>query len=346
MRFVEPQVLYVLLLLPAIAFFFFWATKRKREDMAKLGDPELLRGLSPPSPQGELILRYAVWMLALALIIFAAARPQWGAQVQTLEREGIQIMLVLDVSESMLADDLSPNRLTRAKIDIIELMSRLEGDEIGLVLFSGASFIQFPLTFDYSTAQGFLQRAGPEVISRPGTAIAEAIETAMVGLDLESDGRKAIILLTDGENQEGDPVAAARAAAQSGVTVFAVGYGFPQGQTIPIIDRFGQNIGFKTDANSQRVITSLDEPALQEIARAGGGRYLSASQSNVVELLQRNLEGLEKARLEQRTQNFRVERFQWFLGAALLALLFTEVVSDRIARGQSLGNSAGGALNE
>ena len=343
MRFVEPQVLYMLLLLPAIASFLFWATMKKREAVAKLGDETLLRELSPPNPQQALNLRYAVWMLALALIIFAAARPQWGAQVQTVEREGIQIMLVLDVSESMLADDQTPNRLTRAKIDIVDLMGRLEGDEIGLVLFSGASFIQFPLTFDYSTAQSFLQRAGPEVISRPGTAMAEAIETALVGLDLESDDQKAIILLTDGENQEGDPVAAARTAAQNGVIVFTVGYGFPQGQTIPIIDRFGQNVGFKTDAGGQRVITSLDEPALQDIARAGGGRYLRASQSNVVELIQRNLDGLEKARLEQRTETFRVERFQWFLGAALLALLFTEVVSDRIARRRSLSNSAGTA---
>ena len=343
MRFVEPQLLYALLLLPVLAYFLYCATMRKREAMAKLGDERLLIGLSPPSPQREPNLKYAVWMLALALVIFAAARPQWGAQVQTLEREGVQIMLVLDVSESMLADDLTPNRLTRAKIDIVDLMGRLEGDEIGLVLFSGASFIQFPLTFDYSTAQGFLQRAGPEVISRPGTAIAEAIETALVGLDLDSDGQKAIILLTDGENQEGDPVGAARVAAQSGVSVFTVGYGFPQGQTIPIIDRFGQNIGVKMDASSQRVITSLDEPALQEIAQAGGGRYMRASQSNVVELIQRNLDGLEKARLEQRIQTFRVERFQWFLGAALLALLFTEVVSDRIARGQSLGSGAGGA---
>ena len=329
-----------LLLLPLIASFLYWATMSKRVAMAKLGDEELLRDLSPPSPQRELNLRYAVWMLALALIIFAAARPQWGAQVQTLEREGVQIMLVLDVSESMLADDLTPNRLTRAKIDIVDLMSRLEGDEIGLVLFSGASFIQFPLTFDYSTAQSFLERAGPEVISRPGTAIADAIETALVGLDLESDGQKAIILMSDGENQEGDPVDVARRAAQNGVSVFTVGYGFPQGQTIPIIDRFGQNIGFKTDASSQRVITSLDEPALQEISEAGGGRYLRAGQSNVVELIQRSLDGLEKARLEQRTETFRVERFQWFLGAALLALLFTEIVSDRIARGRSLRNGA------
>ena len=341
MRFVEPQLLYALLLLPVIASFLFWATVRKRVAIAKLGDQGLLQELSPPNPQRELNLRYAVWMLALALIIFAAARPQWGAQVQTLEREGVQIMLILDVSESMLADDLIPNRLSRAKIDIVDLMSRLEGDEIGLVLFSGASFIQFPLTFDYSTAQNFLERAGPEVISRPGTAIAEAIETALVGLDLESEGQKAIILMTDGENQEGDPVIAARKAALNGVSVFTVGYGFPQGQTIPIIDRFGQNIGFKTDANAQRVITRLDEPALQEIAQAGGGRYLRAGQSNVVELIQRNLDGLEKARLEQRTETFRVERFQWFLGAALLALLFTEIVSDRIARGRSLWNSAG-----
>ena len=265
-------MLYALLLLPAIAVFLYWATMRKRKAVARLGDQGLVENLSPPNPQRELNVRYAVWMLALALIIFASARPQWGAQVQTLEREGVQIMLVLDVSESMLADDMTPNRLTRAKIDIVDLMRRLEGDEIGLVLFSGASFIQFPLTFDYSTAQSFLQRAGPEVISRPGTAIAEAIETALVGLDLESDGQKAVILMTDGENQEGDPVSAARRAAQNGVSVFTVGYGFPKGQTIPIIDRFGQNIGFKTDASSERVITRLDEPALEEIAQAGGGR--------------------------------------------------------------------------
>ena len=228
MTFGAPQFLYVLALLPALGVFVWWTLARRALAINRIGDPALVRRLSLGAGRRLRSLRLALWLLGVALLIIALARPQWGSDIQLVEQAGVQVMVALDISRSMLAQDLKPSRLDRAKLEISDLSSRLEGDEIGIVLFSGASFIQFPLTSDHATARTYLNNASPNSISRQGTVIAEAIDTAMTGFSAEREHQKIIVIVTDGENHEGDPIAAAMRAAAEGAVIFTVGFGTPR----------------------------------------------------------------------------------------------------------------------
>lgn len=332
MSFGEIQFLYALALIPVVALFLAWTAQRQRSALSRLGDRALLNQLSQSVHRRGRILRNLLWLLALALVVLALARPQWGSAIQVVERQGVQIMLALDISESMLAQDAAPSRLDRAKLEIIDLLSRLDGDEVALVLFSGASFVQFPLTFDYATAQTFLDNANPGIISRGGTAIEDAINTALAGFDFEQPGQKVIIIMSDGENQEGDPAMAARRAAQQDVVIYTVGLGSTQGQPIPVFDAQGELVDYKRDEQGQVVQTSLDEAMLQGIAREGRGQYFRASDGSLTQALLTELDSLEKARIEREIERRPLEQFQWFLGAALLALVAAELIPDRITK--------------
>ena len=273
MTFGSPQYLYALLALPALMAFVWWAFARRAALVQRIGDPALIERLSMAVNRGMRRRRFVLWFLGIALIIVALARPQWGSDVQIVEHRGVQVMVALDISRSMLAQDLKPTRLDRAKLEISDLMSRLTGDEVGIVLFSGASFIQFPLTFDYATARTYLRNASPDAITRQGTVIAKAIETAMTGFSEERVSQKIIVIMTDGENHEGDPIAAARQAAEDGAVIYTVGFGSPEGEPVPEYDGQGNVIGYQEDDQGRVVITQLDEATLQQVAQAGGGKY-------------------------------------------------------------------------
>ena len=234
MTFGAPQYLYALIALPALAVFVWWAFSQRNASVRRIGDPALIERLSMSVNRGMRRRRLVLWFVGIALIIIALARPQWGSDVQIVEHRGVQVMVALDISRSMLAQDLKPTRLDRAKLEISEMMSRLTGDEVGIVLFSGASFIQFPLTFDYATARTYLRNANPDIISRQGTVIDNAIETAMTGFNEERVSQKIIVIMTDGENHEGDPIGAARQAVEEGAVIYTVGFGSPEGEPIPV----------------------------------------------------------------------------------------------------------------
>ena len=326
----EPSYLYALLLAPATALFLGWSSRRRRKAMSRLGDAGLINRLSLSVDHRSRVFRSTLWLLALVLIAIGLSRPQWGTEVQVVEHQGTQIMVVLDVSKSMLAQDVKPSRLSRAKLEISDLMSRLKGDEVGLVLFSGASFLQFPLTFDYATARTFLEHAGPNLISRQGTAIADAIDTALAGFDESRPGQKAIIVLTDGENHEGDAVAAARRAVQEGAVMYTVGFGSPQGEPIPEYDSRGTIVRYKQDRDGNPVLSKLDEITLQEIAREATGKYYRADADGLaMRDLAADLDGLQGASIEGEFESRRVERFPGFLLFALLALVVAELVPER-----------------
>lgn len=330
MSFGEPQFLYALALVPVMALLLFWTTRRQRAALRVLGDRDLLRQLSLSVNQRGRRVRNILWFVSLILLAISLARPQWGSIVQSVERQGAHIMVVLDVSQSMLAQDLLPDRLTRAKLEISDLMSRLKGDEVGLVLFAGAGFIQFPLTFDYATAQPFLRNASPQIISRQGTAIADAIDVALTGFDPQLEGQKVILILTDGENHEGDPILSARQAAQQGVVIYTVGIGFPQqGQPIPVFDNQGNATGFKINSQGEAILSRLDEAILQSIANETQGRYFRASDGGVAASLSTEIANLQKAKIESENTIRPVERFQWFLSIALLVLVAAELVPER-----------------
>ena len=330
MTFGAPQFLYVLAALPALGLFMWWALGRRAASLRRIGDPALVERLSLAASPRMRLLRLVLWFVGAALIIVALARPQWGSDIEIVEQGGVQVMVALDISRSMLTQDLKPTRLDRAKLEISDLISRLDGDEVGIVLFSGASFIQFPLTSDYATARTYLNHASPNAITRQGTVIAEAIETAMGGFSNERESQKIIVIMTDGENHEGDPITAARQAAEEGAVIYTVGFGSPDGGPVPEYDERGTITGYRQDAQGRSVVSRIDEVALQQIADRGGGRYFRAAERGAMAGLGEEIQSFEDRSLQSEFSQRKVERFQLFLLAGILSLVLAEVMADRL----------------
>ena len=330
MKFAEPDYFTCLAPLVLLGILLFFLARRQKAAITRLGTPELIAKLSATVNWKGRRWQGRLWFVALILLITALARPQWGSQVQYIQRRGVEIMVALDISESMLAEDFRPNRLARAKLEITELMDHLEGNELGLVLFSGAAFVQFPLTSDFATARLFLDASYPGLISRPGTAIAEAIQISLTGFNQERATQKVIILLTDGENHEGDVLAAAQEAADQGVIIYTIGFGSAEGEPIPQYDSVGNLIGYKQDPQGETVLTRLDEISLQQIALMTNGRYFQAvADGREVGFLANEISELRTSELESRFETRGIERFQWFLGLAIIALTVIELIPDR-----------------
>jgi Ca-activated chloride channel family protein len=328
MNFAQPQYFMLLILVP-LAITFIWANRRNQAILSKVGDVALLQRLSASVNWGGRRWKTILWIVALSTLIVALARPTWGEETREFEQQGIQVMVALDVSESMLAEDVLPNRLIRARLEISDLMSRLNGDAVGLVLFSGASFIQFPLTSDYVTARSFLDNARPGVISRPGTAIGDAIRTAMSGFDDKVESQKVIILFTDGEDSETEPIAAAQQAADADIIVYSVGFGTDEGVPIPVRNNQGQLAGYKQDRNGETVLTRLDDSILREIAEITGGQYFNANETGSLTALLNTMDELQAGSLGERSESTGIERFQWFALVTLLSLILIEFIPDR-----------------
>ena len=336
MTFGQPYYLIGMLLVPLAIVFLAWAERQRQAAIARIGEPGLMARLSAHVNWSGRRIKTALWLGALALLVVALARPQWGETTQSVKQQGVQVMVALDVSQSMLAEDLKPNRLTRAKMEIADLMTRLDGDEVGLVVFSGASFIQFPLTSDYETARGFLENANPGIISRPGTVIGEAIRTAMSGFDPRQNSQKVIVVVTDGEDGESQPVQAAKEAAEQGAIIYTIGLGSPEGEPVPEFDPFGQVVGYKVDESGQTVISKLDEATLREIAEATGGRYFPATTTgSELDQLAAELDRLQHGDIVSRETTSRNEQFQWFLAACLALMVASELIPDRQANATS-----------
>lgn len=271
-----------------------------------------------------------LWLAAVVSVIVALARPLWGTEVVVKVLEGVQVVVALDVSNSMLAEDIKPNRLMRAKLTVEELLDRLGGNDVGLVVFSGAAFLQFPLTADLHTARTFLDAASPESISRPGTALEEAIRVAAASFIEQQASRRVIMLLTDGEGHEGDPIAAARDAAAEDVVIHTIGFGAPEGEPIPIRNASGQVVGYKKNAEGETVVSGLDEVTLQQIARETGGIYARAgSGDGEMDAFLKAIAALETGEREEEFETHGVERLSWFAAAALVALVAESLLSDR-----------------
>jgi Ca-activated chloride channel family protein len=332
MDFARPNYLYLLVLVPLIALFLAWAASRRRMALAKLGTPSLIAALSVSVSSRKRRWKMALWFAALIALIVALARPLWGTQVTVKVQEGVEVMIALDVSSSMLAEDIKPNRLARAKLTVEELMNRLGGNHVGLVIFSGAAFVQFPLTADFDTARLFLNAAGPGSISRPGTALAEAIRVALSGFPEQRATSRVILLLTDGEGHEGEPLVAAQDAAEQGVVIHAIGFGSPDGEPIPVRDPGGAVVGYKENAQGKTVLSRLDEITLQQIAGEAGGLYFRASAGGEeIDSIVEAIAALETGEQEGQFEVQGVERFEWFAGAALLALIADTLISDRVS---------------
>jgi len=335
MQFAKPEYLYLLISIPLFIAGWLFTERRRRRALGELSDPRLLALLTDSLHAGRRRAKIILALTALLLLVVAAARPQMGSQLELVEQRGLDIMVVLDISSSMLARDIAPSRLDKAKLEVNDLLQRLPAASTGLVVFAGSSFVQFPLTTDVQAARTLLEAARPEIVSLPGTAIGDAIRRATQAFNEKTLKYKVVLLLTDGEDHNSDPLGAARQAAEQGVVVYAIGFGRPEGEPIPVLDSNGKVVDYKKDRDGQTVLSRLDEATLQEIARATGGAYYRATPSGrEIEQIAGQIDTLEQREEEGQFLVQRVERFQIPLALGLAALAGEFVLSERRRREQ------------
>ncbi len=314
------------------AFILFYVLQRiwKRRAYKKFGDTSVISRLMPDVSETRPLLKFIALMLALSFIILAIAMPQTGSKLKKGKHKGVELMLLLDVSNSMLATDIRPSRLERAKQAISKLIDKLENDKIGLVVFAGKPYTQLPITTDYAAAKLFLSTVSNDIVPEQGTAIGAAIETAVKSFNFQDKTKnKAIIIISDGENHEDDAVEAAKAAAESGVYVNTIGMGLPEGSPIP---EYKNNIatGYKQDAEGKTIVTKLDETMLQEIAAAGKGIYVRANNTEVgLNKIMDEIDKMEKKEYDVKVYSDYEDQFQYFIAFALLLMLGEIFIFER-----------------
>jgi Ca-activated chloride channel family protein len=324
MQFGNLHYLLLLWLVPALVFFYLYAGMRRQRRILIFCGPELYERLSSSLLRGRRRLKALLMVLAVALFVAALARPQWGYHFEDIKRVGVDIIVAVDVSRSMLAEDISPSRLERARRKLQDFTGMLDGDRIGLVAFAGSSFLQCPLTLDYGAFSMFLEYLSPDMIPVPGTDMAAAIRTAIRAFNRRERTSKALILITDGEDHAGDVLQAAEEARREGIRIFAIGIGTPDGTPVPAIDGTG---GFMKDRSGSLVLSRLDEKALQKIALETGGAYVRSVTGDLdLETIYHGSikKDVEQKELSSARRKRWEERFQWFaaLGLVLLVLEF------------------------
>ena len=324
--FAHPQYLLLLLLIPfGFVGLALWMGARRRR-LRKLGDEALVNELMPSWSRSKRWVRAVVYSLAFFFFVIGLSRPQIGAKLKEFKVKGAEIMIALDVSNSMLAQDYSPNRLERAKLAISRITDRLQGDRVGLIIFAGSSFVQLPITTDYVSAKMFLGNISTESIPIQGTAIGDAINTAVKSFSAQSENSRAIIVITDGENHEDDALAAAKAATEKGIKVFVAGIGKPDGSPIPVP---GTN-NFRKDRSGNVVVSKLNEDMCREIAQAGQGIYVRCDNTNTAtRAIQKELDNLASSEIETKVYADYNEQYQGFVLLALLILLIDFFIFNR-----------------
>lgn len=326
-RFAHVEILYLLAAIPVFVILFSIALRRKRKALREFGDVELMNELMPMVSYRRPIYKFVVLMLAFAFIVIGIAGPQFGSKLKKVKRKGVEIMIALDVSNSMLANDIKPNRLEKSKSAISSLISKMGEDKIGLIVFAGDSYTQIPITTDYSSARLFLSSINTDIVPIQGTAIGSAINLAAKSFTPESKASKAIVVITDGENHQDDAVAAAAAAREQGIIVHTIGMGLSQGAPIPISGNPGQ---FHQDNEGNVVVSRLDEDMLKKIAAAGEGAYIRASNTRVgLNALFEEINKMDKTLLESKVYSDYVERFQYFIGFGLFLLILDFLILSR-----------------
>ena len=316
-RFAHPGLLYLLIVILLLVVFYVVMVGKKRKAIAEFGNPELLKPLMPLLSFKRGTWKFVMLMLALAFVILGVAGPQFGSKLQQVKKKGVELMIVLDVSNSMMAQDIKPSRLEKAKMAISRMVEKLSDDKVGLVVFAGDAYVQLPITTDYSSAKLFLSGINTDIVPVQGTAIGSAIDLAARSFTPEAETSKAIIVITDGENHQDDAIIAAKRAHEKGIVVHTIGMGLEQGAPIPQKGASGQ---FMKDGQGNVVISKLDENTLQEVAKAGEGVYVRASNTDVgLNQLLDEVNQMEKTLLEERVYSDYAEKYQDFL---LVGLFF------------------------
>ena len=312
-RFAHPEYLYLLLAAPALVALFAWALYDRRRRLARFGDPATVATLMPDASTGRMKLKFILFTTAVILVILAAARPQFGSKLREQKSEGIEMMLAVDISNSMLAEDFEPNRLERTKYAINKLFDGLEQDRVGVIVFAGDATVQLPITSDYRMAKAFAKRISPSMAS-----------LAEMSFSSGSGDSRVIILITDGEDHEGNVMQAAERAAEQGIRIFTIGIGTPEGAPIEIGGEFIK------DEKGDMVVSKLDEKMLQEIARITGGAYIRATKQSIgLDEIVRAINDMEQSELSTVRFEEYNEQFQYLIAVAFALLLVEFWLLDR-----------------
>ena len=323
-RFANAEYLYLLLLIPLLVAVLGVASVRRRRLLERFGNMEIIRTLMPDFSRSRLRLKAAIYLTALALLIVAAARPQLGSKLREEKAKGVEMMLVVDVSNSMLAEDFEPNRLERTKYAINRLFEGLQQERVGLVAFAGEPKVQLPITSDYRMAQAFARRLSTTLVAEQGTDVARALELAMLSYSSQSERSRVMVLITDGENHEADAVEQARKAAAAGTKIYTIGIGTPEGAPIEIDGEFIK------DENGEMVVSKLGEQMLEEIAAVTDAAYVRATKQSIgLEEIVKSINDMEKAELTTLRYEEYNEQYQWLVAVALALLVVEGLILPR-----------------
>ena len=323
-RFANIEFLYLLILIPLLAAVLAFVSMRRKRLLARFGNVELLKTLMPDFSRSRQRLKAALYLVALTLLILAAARPQLGSKLREVKAEGVEMMLLVDVSNSMLAEDFEPNRLERTKYAIQKLFESLKQERVGLVAFAGEPKVQLPITSDYRMAQAFTRRLSTSLVAEQGTAIGRALELAMLSYSSQSERSRVMVLITDGENHEDDAIEAAEKAAAQGIKIYTIGIGTPEGAPIEIDGEFVR------DEEGEMVVSKLGEQMLEQIAATTDAAYVRATKQSIgLEEIVKSINAMERTELTTMRYEEYNEQYQYLLGAALLLLLFDSLILSR-----------------
>lgn len=325
-RFEEPSYLYLLLLLPLLAALFLYSNYRRKRAIKKFGDPDLMAQLMPDASKYRPDVKFWIVFVAIGLFAVLLARPQFGSRLETVKRQGIEVIIALDISNSMLAEDIQPSRLQKAKRLVSQLVDKMENDKVGMIVFAGDAFTQLPITSDYISAKMFLETIDPSLISKQGTALGAAINLSTRSFTPQEGVGRTVILITDGENHEDGALEAAKSAVEKGIQINVLGVGMPEGAPIPIP---GSN-DYRRDREGNVVVTKLNEQMCQEIAQVGQGIYVRVDNTNAAQnAITKEINKLAKADVETQVYTEFNEQFQAIAWIILILLLVEMLILER-----------------
>ncbi|MGQ1890495.1 vWA domain-containing protein [Thermophagus sp. OGC60D27] len=327
-RFGHPEYLYLLVLIPILAFVQLIFRYQRKKKLKKFGNLELINHLMPDVSYVRPVVKFYLLLLALALLIITLASPQFGTKLETVKRKGIELIIALDVSNSMNATDVQPSRLARAKLAIERLADKMVNDRIGLIVFAGDAYVQLPITSDYASAKLFLSGINTNMVPTQGTAIGSAIRLANNSFSHQEGINRAIVVITDGENHEDDAIIAAKEALEKGIKVYTVGMGLPDGAPIPVTP--GNQSSFMKDNQGNVVITKMNPALLKDIANVGEGKYIPANnlRAGINDLID-ELGGLKKSEIESKIYTDYDDQFQYPVALIILILLIEFIILER-----------------
>jgi len=327
-RFAHIEYFYLLALIPVFITLVIWLFVWRKKALQRYGQLSVISRLLPDKSNSKLILKFVLMMVTWALLVFVAAGPQTGSKLEKIQRKGIDLIIALDVSNSMLSQDIKPNRLARARQSISRLIDKLEGDRIGIIVFAGKAYTQLPITTDYAAAKMFVVTINPGMIPTQGTAIGDAVDLAINTFG-ESKKNKALIIISDGEDHEGNVLEQAELAAAKGITIYTIGMGLPEGGPIPVYNG-DVLVGFKKDKEGNAIVSKLDETLLQRIATIGKGMYIRATNSETgLNRIFDDINEIQKSEIESKQFADYENQFQYFLAIALFLMILDLFIFEK-----------------